>query len=335
VTGALALAAFLLAPTALAAPLDDAAGAPALAPLEVQPPGEATPEDAEVAALRAELIALRAELDQLRADVESAPAPPAHELALGRLQQVSAPSPSAGTRHLVGLDEVVPDATSFGEDLVILGTVEGNATAFGGDVRVAPTGAVGGDAVSFGGEVVVDDGGVVRGNRVAALPEPQLGALTGLDASSFADSLYRRLLFFLSFAGAGVLVIGLFPNRVSRIAEAIEANPMRSAALGGILGTALAMLAVLFAVMLVGLPLSAALVAALGVAWLTGFVALCQVVGDRLPFRQRHHGRWLAFLLGVLALTFVSAVPLLGVLLIAAASFIGVGAALTTGFGAR
>jgi hypothetical protein len=75
------------------------------------------------------------------------------------------------------------------------------------------------------------------------------------------------------------------------------------------------------------------IVAVLGLAWLMGFVGLCQAVGDRLPFEQKPHGRWLAFLVGALLLTCVGNLPVVGWLVVIAASTMGIGAALSSRLG--
>jgi hypothetical protein len=68
-------------------------------------------------------------------------------------------------------------------------------------------------------------------------------------------------------------------------------------------------------------------------AWLLGFVGLCQAVGDRLPVQERPHGRWIALLVGVLLMTFLGSLPWVGWVVVGGASLLGIGAALSTRFG--
>ena len=289
-----------------------------------------------------EIDRLRDSLDAVRAQIDGpAEAPALDKLALGQLAQPPFTTQPIRAHAEDGAivvrgDQVLPTATAYGEDLVVEGHVRGNATAFGGDVVVRSTGLVDGDAVSFGGSVAVDDGGEVRGNRVATLTESSLGSLTAMQTGgSLLETLYKRLVFFLSFAGAGVLVVGLFPGRVQRISEVIRQHPLRSMTLGASLTIALLVLAVLFAVLIIPIPVSLMLLAVLGLSWLMGFVALCQSLGDRLPFEQKHHGRWFAFVVGTLVITFVSALPAIGFIVVIGASMLGMGAALTSAFGSR
>jgi hypothetical protein len=257
----------------------------------------------------------------------------------------------------VGAGEEVDEVVSFGHDVDVEGHVAGDAVSFGGDVRVRSEGVVDGDAVSFGGHVQVDPGGRVDGNRVAmggpeGLPRvdvrataseaadrpitpPAAGNLHLAPDSGFLHGLYKRTVWMLSVAGASVLVVGLFPHRVSRVAADLEARPVRSAIVGSLATGFLLLFSGLFSVVTLGLgfPVSLLLVAMLAMAGLLGFVGLCQAVGDRLPVQQRPHGRWIALLVGVLLVTFLGSLPWVGWLVVAGAVVLGIGAALSTRFG--
>ncbi|MFT4627621.1 MAG: hypothetical protein ACI8PZ_006308 [Myxococcota bacterium] len=294
----------------------------------------------ERAALAEERRALQEELDRGRRAL-------AQERELGAEVASDADRVGYGEVVRIAAGETVEDVVGFGADVHVDGAVSGDATAFGADIIVGDGGRVNGDAISFGGRVVVNDGAVVMGDRVAmelpgvsALPDVQgaTGSLTHLmDLRSLGAALYNRLIAMLSFAGAGVLVVGLFPERVSRIADALERRPVRAAVVGGFTASFIGLFSLLFAVVTLGLglPVSIVLMAALGLAWLMGFVGLCQAVGDRLPFAHQPHGRWVAFLVGVMLLTFAGSLPLVGYLVLGAAGMVGVGAAAMTRFGGR
>lgn len=287
--------------------------------------------ETEAQQLRRELAELRSEIRQIRPHAERRGG---ERVGYGQVVRVE-----EGQE----VDEVV----GFGDDVHVLGHVRGDATAFGGSVIVHPTGVVRGDAVAFGGDVRIHDGGRIEGGRVSlgvpgvALEEPgspALGAVGALasDAQGLLAMLYRRLVLMLSFAGAGVLVVGLFPSRVGRISTTLEQRPFRSLFVGAMATGFLALFSLVFAVITLGLglPVSLMVVAVLGLAWLMGFVGLCQALGDRLPFEQKPHGRWLAFLIGTILITCVGSLPLIGWLAVLGASTIGIGAALSSRFGA-
>jgi hypothetical protein len=246
--------------------------------------------------------------------------------------------------------EVLDEVVSFGDDVEVAGHVTGDAVSFGGNVIVRSTGRVDGDAVSFGGMIEVEPHGIVNGdhvtlaipNVVAGIGAPDTPAAAGsmvsaTDSSSLLDAVYGRLVLLLSIAGAGVLVVGLVPQRVGRIASDLEQHPVRAAVVGALSTGFLSVFGVLFLVLTLGLglPITLLLFALLGLSWLLGFVALCQAIGDRLPVESRPYGRWLAFLVGVVLLTFVGSLPWIGWLVIGGASLLGVGAAISSRFGGR
>ena len=301
----------------------------------------ATPQDAEFTAVEAEttcasgvtsddLQLLRDELAALRSEVQ------AQHAELERLRQPPAPPPSTGPRTayagpaVVESGDTVDEVTAFGDDVHVYGRVIGDATSFGGDVIVEPTGIIDGDATSFGGAVNVEEGGVVAGDRVAFSDDP---AAAGFSIWSTLDDLRRRAVLLLSFAGAGVLVVGLAPNRVARVAAAIDQHPLRSFLVGAGASSLLVVTSMLFAVTIVGLPVSFLLLAFLGLAWLTGFVGLCHAMGDRLPFAQKHHGRWVAFAIGSSLVAFAGSLPWVGWIAVFAASLVGLGGSLRSRFG--
>lgn len=299
-------------------------------------PGAAPSEDLDPQSMAREIRELRSQLDELKAEHSQAEE-------AGRVHRVTFTD-----AILIPTGQQVDEAVAFGNDVHVDGHVLGNAVAFGGDVSVSHSGRVDGDLVSFGGSIDVEDGAQIGGNRVAmelpmSLPvvaeaiEPTGAASLHLatDAGALLHTLYRRMVFLLSVAGAGVLVVGLFPARVSRVAQDIEERPIRAAVVGTLSTGFLMLFAGLFTVVTLGLglPVSVLLVGLLGIAWLLGFVALCQAIGDRLPLQDRPHGRWIALLLGVVLLTFLGSLPWIGWLTVGMVSLLGIGSALATRFG--
>lgn len=239
----------------------------------------------------------------------------------------------------VAVGEVVDEAVSFGAQVRVDGTVLGDAVSFGEDVVIGSTGVVTGDAVSFGGEVIVEPGGVVDGDRVALATDEAPTSATGLamladKGSSWMHGMVRRTVLLLCLAGIGVLLLGLFPDKVHNTARGLERHPIRYGLAGLLLSGTGAAVAGLLAITIIGLPISAFVLLLLGLAWLLGFVALGQALGDLLPVPPTLRGKVGAFLIGVCLLGALSFVPYLGKLLIFFSFFPCVGAAVGTRFGA-
>ena len=238
----------------------------------------------------------------------------------------------------VGADEVVEEAVAFGAPVLVEGHVTGDAVSFGDDVLIRPTGVVDGDAVSFGGRVVLEDGAELKGDRVALagqdIPSSPSGlASLGERGSHWLRDVVRRLVILLCLAGTGVLVVGLFPDRVQNVSRALELRPVRYSLAGMLLNGAGLLAASIMAITLIGLPVTVGLLLLLGLAWLLGFVALCQTAGHLLPLPQRLRSRMGTFMAGVLFVSALIMVPVLGKLLLAFSLLPCTGAAVATRFG--
>lgn len=276
-----------------------------------------------------------------------APEPPlAPEALVAPLAPVSSSLSQAATNVsgfsdalFVEAGQVVDDAVSFGGPVRVEGRVLGDAVSFGRDVVVANGAHVQGDAVSFGGKVIVEPGGAVDGDRVsyssATAPSSGLASITAASASEWARSITRKLVMLLAFAGAGVLVVGTFPRQIENIAEAIRQGPLRSGLLGAAVAVSATILTLVLCITLIGIPLAMVLSAVVVVGWLLGFVAFCQFAGDQLPIANEGVRRWLAFLVGVMGLAFVSWLPVVGQLMLGAVGMVCLGAAARTRLGSR
>lgn len=308
----------------------------------------AQPAPEELEAERAALEMEKSRFEEQRAAFEREKAD--WEAALARQPNPTEERTGFGRSVEVPGGDTWEEAISFGGDVTVRGRVAGDAVSFGGDVIVLDGGQIDQGAVSFGGRVVVENGGEILGDRVA-MPVPSLANQflpTASDPENYGGSILVpsrpgalwsqiqwRLVVLLAVAGAGVLTVGLFPSRVNRIARDLEVRPLRAAFLGTLASGFVVLFSVLLAVLTVGLgiPVSLLLLGGLALAWLLGFVGLCQAVGDRLPFDQRPYGRWLAFLVGVVPLAFLGSLPLIGWVVVAAASVIGIGGAVSTRLG--
>lgn len=241
-----------------------------------------------------------------------------------------------GESIVVGPNMTVRDAISFGGDVLIEGRVLSDAVAFGGDVHIRPSAVVLGDAVSFGGTVQMDDTAHV-GRRHLSFQSPADAFASQTMSAKKTTSPWSRLrgmaVSWLALAGAGLLTLGLFPTQVDGVASTISRRPVASTLIGFTGSLAAVLGSLLFAITLIGLPVSLLLLSALGLGGLMGFVAICQVVGDRLPMRQTQHGRWLAFLVATVGLTIISMLPAIGAMAVCGVLFSGVGATVLSRYG--
>lgn len=254
-------------------------------------------------------------------------------LAERRIEELEGVAPEG---LVVEAGEVVPEVISFGSPVEVHGRVLGRVVSFGQDVHVHNGAQVMGDAVSFGGRIRVDPGGRVDGDRVVYQGDAvaAVGGLSSGDEGALRGAA-RRLVALLTFAGLGVLLVGLFPGRVDVVARALADRPVRHTLFGLLWSGLVGVSAAALSLTVVLLPLALALGGLVVLGWLLGFVGLCQAAGDTLPVRNISARRWLAFLVGVLAVAFVSSLPVIGKAALFAVGFTCVGAAFETRLGVR
>ncbi len=218
------------------------------------------------------------------------------------------------------------------------GTVERDAVAVGGSVRVDPGGRVGRDATSVGGSVGSTAGGSVGRDRVG-LGLPGLGSLLALASGALGlgalfsplwilGSFLARLVVFLA---CGLVLLALWPQRLDAVADELARAPGRSVLLGCVAAAVLPPLAVLFAVTIVGIPLAMLEAVAVAVGSAFGYSALALLLGRRLPLGRAHPALQLA--VGWALLELVFSVPLLGLALAVALWTWTFGAVLGSRFG--
>ena len=218
-----------------------------------------------------------------------------------------------GARVAIGRDIVVPEGERVGDAAVAIlgsvtvnGEVEGDVVAVGGSVRLGPRAVVRGEVTSVGGTIDAEPTAKVAGstNEVAIrLPQinvqpPDLTHWSGwwrptdrwFANVSLAWTFLRLLLVgVLALAFAAVL-----RGTTARIRAQVRAAPVVS----GLVGAGIQVLAIpvvvavvlVLAISIVGiplLPLVPLLLFAAGLAWVVGFAAVAQAVGEGLAGRGR------------------------------------------------
>lgn len=259
---------------------------------------------------------------------------------------------------LAGGDVVLPMQGRVGRDLVLAAgdaSVEG---IVGNDVIAAARALhlesqVGRDVVARTDELVVGDGARIGGDlRYAADEEVGLadraivrGELVRIGAAEpgFAERLLWGLLGWvralLGLFVAGLLLVAIFPGFTARAETALTTRPWASLAAGllAVVGVPLVAVLVLFAGGLVGgWWLGLVALAILVLAMLGGVLVAGVTVGHWLLAkvgRPSAHAAW-ALLAGLVLLLLVGAVPILGGIVVLAATLLGLGAMAIAGISA-
>lgn len=237
------------------------------------------------------------------------------------------------------------DVAALNGRALISGEVGGDVIVLGGGAALAATARVAGSVFVLGGEIVAAPGASI-GGRSVAYPDASGAWLAFLEAPTLGYPAGSPLVLgakLALIAGWLALVLAFFAvsgRQVLATAETVTAEPFRCFGIGlvGVLTLVLtALFFSLFAAALVGLPLLGLVVLLAVLLKLWGMVAVFHALGEWVLGRLRK-GRLSALntaVLGLLLLSAVKLIPWFGLLAWQVATFIGVGAALTTKLGRR
>jgi hypothetical protein len=258
-------------------------------------------------------------------------------------------------RDLRVAGEALADVVAVDGSVAVSGRVEGDVIVLGGDVELAPGAHLGGDVFVLGGEVSTAPGVTVVG-RTVAYPSVSRAWLTllegptlGLPASS-PLVLGAKLALLCGWLALVLLLFATSGREVLATSESVAGEPIHNFLVGltavlALVLTALFLTALAAGLVAVPLLFLVGLVAMLLKLW--GMVAVFHALGDwiaprlraLLPGRRRRHVERLlpltAATLGLLLLGAVKLLPWVGVWAWTVATFIGVGAALSTKLGRR
>jgi hypothetical protein len=250
----------------------------------------------------------------------------------------------------------------FGGSIVVEGRVKHSVVAIGGTITVAgevgeavvgigsnitlkPTAVVRNDVVSVGGTLTKEPGCTISGDTVYFKASEAWDRFfkRGLVKGIFAFPLFPILLI-IKLIGiflwliAALVVAGLFPKPVLRAAEAVRTGFWRvfgTGLLAIIVFTGMAIFAALLCFVLIGIPLAIALFWAGIIIKVFGRVVLFVVIGRSLlgAFGSRNPSAIGAALAGLLVVSLVGFVPIIGFLFTLVLSILGWGVVIRTKFG--
>ena len=249
--------------------------------------------------------------------------------------------------------------------ITIAGTVGGDVEVGAGSVTVAENGTVGGTFTAGAGTVVIDGtleddaeigaetiqlgetasiGGDLRydgdleGNTDAVAgdieEDPSVGVDIGPTIQPFASWLFTAYVFAVNLV-VGAILLALFPGFSERVADRVAAGPLRSGLVGLGVFVGVPVLLIALALTVVGIPLSliGALVFGL-LVWVGVIYGQFAVAAWALSLVGLGN-RWLALVVGLLAGTLLSRVPIVGDALTLLVLLLGLGAIARALYGHR
>lgn len=253
--------------------------------------------------------------------------------------------------------EVNGNLEAFAGNVRINGTVTGDASTFGGNVFLEEDARVGGQLDAAGGNVVVEgeiggdaqlgastitvgqsaiiggdlryDGELDRAEGAQIAGEVRQDSSLGADEQfggplvpNWAGWLYG----FLVNLVLGAVVLLVFPRFSTGLAERAASAPLRSGGVGLLAFVGIPIVSILLFISLVGIPLGLIAILVFPILLWFGYVYGAFSVGAWLLSLADTENKWLALLAGLLLVSLVGFVPILGGLVQFLVLLLGLGA---------
>ena len=235
----------------------------------------------------------------------------------------------------------VRDAVVIGGHITVNGVVEHDVVAVAGSVMLGSEAVVGRNAVSVGGTIDRAEGAEVQGDIVEVNIPGLASALTAAFWSNWEGLRWALTIIsfiaFLGFLALALLTVALLPKPVGLISSAVENHTLK-VGLWGILAMALIVpLAILLAVSVVGIVLIPLYVFLVVCAFLTGYIAVARLIGNKITIALKTPDRpmlWETFW-GLIVLWAIGWVPIVGWLVKGLSALLGLGGVIVSLLGTR
>ncbi len=285
-----------------------------------------------------------------------------------------------GKVELAGGSKINGNLAAIGGDIQIDGTVNGDVAALGGNIDLGESATVGGDIVLLGGQADVAEGAKITGDVVNLtegefgrhfgdgftvpappapsapeaphFPEPPQSEFSGFafGALNFMKDLAWNIAVIIGLAALSWLVATFMPEQMKLVGDTVAESGPLSFGLG-FLTMAISIvigIPLLITICLAFIPILAYIL--IGIAVLFGWIAIGQLLGDRLlaAAGQTYPNFAASTVVGVVVMTIVTKMPVvswipclgfilgfLGGLAGIIISLTGLGAVLLTRFGTR
>ena len=219
----------------------------------------------------------------------------------------------------------VEDVVSIGGSVRVYGRVRGDVVSVGGSIFLGELSVVHGDVVSVGGPVVKQSGAQVHGKITSVETPWNLSLFSGFDIPEMPE--FYGYLPFIGFLLIAMCIVALIPSTVGFISFVLEQDTLKTFA-WGVLGTVLILpLAFILIVSIVGIVLIPVLIILVACAFLLGYVAVSQLIGKKITIAVKKPNKpiLLETLLGILVLSGIGIIPIIGWLFQTLAAVAGLG----------
>lgn len=236
----------------------------------------------------------------------------------------------------VGPDETYKSVVVMNGTIVVDGHVENDAFTANGDIVVHDGGSIGGDAVSLTGRVTTEGSGTIGGDRVeVGSRAARTGGVSIPNARVVAGGLHGAgvglggwIVLTLGALGLGLFLVLISGSGLHAVGREIGERTGRTALVGFLALIGVPVVFVVLLISVVGIPVALLLIPLVPLFSFYGMFALALVVGERLLTtfdRPQAKDVW-AMVAGVLLISVIRLIPVLGWIAFSVAALVGFGA---------
>jgi hypothetical protein len=235
---------------------------------------------------------------------------------------------------------VLRSVGALGGSITISGEVGEAVVGIGSRIVIRSTAVVNGDVVALGGTLEKEPGCTIRGDTVDLRgPEIGPGFIKGIFSFSLIPLILiiKLIIFFLWFMVA-LVGVALFPKPIERASTELRKSFWVVLAIGFLaqfVFAGLVVFAAILSIILIGIPVLLALLAAGFAIWVFGRLTLFYFFGDSLlrALGSRRISSMGAVLMGLLVVTLIGFIPVFNILFALVLNCVGWGIAIRTKFG--
>jgi cytoskeletal protein CcmA (bactofilin family) len=234
---------------------------------------------------------------------------------------------AAGNADLSGV--VNHDAKLLCFNMRYSSRVDGNVSAYAGEVKVTSKGYIGGSfSYRSNDPATIDDRATIKGG-VVYHPSiiHNLTELPWLKGIIIGSKILAALMNFLFTMAFGWILIRLFPSKLSKTIDVLNKKPLSCVFAGLVMLVVLPILCVLLLITVLGAPFALALLALNILGFYTAKIfVILWLTSKGLHMMHMHWGKLVCLALGLLLYYAVSAIPFIGFIITVAFVLLGVGA---------
>lgn len=242
---------------------------------------------------------------------------------------------------VIEADTKVRNVIILGGQVTVNGTVEQHIVAIGGSAVLTRTAVVGGDVFVLGGIIAMGKGADVHGTLTEINSSNVSDAISNLLSDNWEGWSWLFAVFsvvvFLATLIIAMLIVVVIPKPILTISEGIALHTYR-ATIAGLVGLLMiAPVAVLLTLSVIGIVLIPLQIIVVVCAAVFGFVAVAQILGQRVLTVAKKPNQSLVrqTFWGLLVLWIIGWIPYIGWMMKVLAIVLGMGGVMITRFGAK